>query len=258
MGAHQKFDRIARRQLTKLGVAASEFPAISIILHFEGKNGPDAIKRKSPAHDEPWHYFNPFDDDDTQLVELIQSHYEQLVKQLKAGNQERCAFEAAWLAHALVDGLTPAHHYPYEEKLEELRGGEDLLSRNTIKDKLVLQGDTRREKVKNNWKMWGPKGLMTAHGMFELGVATLIKPLRFSESLPTNQDIKTISSIGVAQWFVRSAREIAVLDLYHHYLDRGFTPKLAYQIRHKLGPITVKAISLAWYQALADAEKIKK
>lgn len=255
MGAHQKFDRIARRQLTKLVGSNDGFPAIGKILHFEGKNGPDAIKRKSPAVDEPWHYFNPFDKEDTQLVDLIQSHYDKLVEHLKENNQERSAFEASWLAHAIVDGLTPAHHYPYEEKLTEIRGGAHISGRTSVKAKLVQPGATKTIKLKNNWKMWGPKGLMTAHGMFELGVATLIKPLRFSESAPTKKDLKIMADIGVAEWFVRSAREIAVLDLYHHYLEKGFTPKLAYQVRHKLGPIIVKAISLSWYQAHQDSLK---
>jgi hypothetical protein len=70
-------------------------------LHFEGKNGPDAIKRKSPAQDEPWHYYSPFDEQDSQLIDLIKSHYKQLVVELKAKNKEKSAFEAAWLAHAL-------------------------------------------------------------------------------------------------------------------------------------------------------------
>lgn len=258
MGAHQKFDRISRRQLTKMMGTKDGFPAISKILHFEGKNGPDAIKRKSPAKDEPWHYFNPFDAKDSQLPELIQYHYDKLVEDLKVNNAERAAFEAAWLAHAIVDGLTPAHHFPYEEKLVELRGGESIATRTTIRQKLVMPGLTRRDQVKKNWLMWGPRGLMTGHGMFELGVASLIKPLTFSEAVPTVQDKEVMKTIGVAEWFVRSAREIAVLDMYHHYLVKGFTPKLAYQIRHKLGPITVRAITLAWYQAAVDAGLVKK
>lgn len=256
MGAHQKFDRLARRQVSVLAGTRGGFPPISKILLFEGKNGPDGIKRKSPAQDEPWHYINPFDDNDTQLIELIQDHYDKLVEDLRNHNTEKAAFEAAWLAHALVDGLTPAHHYPYEEKLVELRG-EDILSRTTIKDKLVMPGATRREQLKNNWHMWGPKGLMTAHGMFELGVATLIKPLTFSESLPTKKDTALMQEIGVAAWFVRIAREIAVLDMYHRYLDKGFNAKLAYDIRHKLGPRIVQTITLAWYQAAKDAGTIE-
>ncbi len=253
LGAHQKIDRVARRHLSKLLPDDSLFPSSRLILQFEGKNGPDAIKRKSPARDEPWHYYSPFDDEDSQLIELIDDHYGQLIKELKAGNKERISFEAAWLAHAIVDGLTPAHHYPYEEKLTELRGGEGIESRTTIKGKLVMPGDNRRQKVKNNWKMWGPKGLLTTHGLFEVGVATLIMPLTFTEAIPTPLDIKTVEKIGVLELFKRSAREIAEIGMYDMYYQRGWTPKLAYQVRHKLGPAIVQTVTLTWYSALIEA-----
>src|SRR5438270_11284163 len=118
MGAHQKIDRLARHQLEIL-FPHCRFPAAAEILHFEGGNGPDAIKRKSPAQNEPWHYLQPFDLKDTQLLDLIDHHYDQLVRALKKNDAVKAAFEAAWLAHAVVDGLTPAHHYPYEQKLVE-------------------------------------------------------------------------------------------------------------------------------------------
>jgi hypothetical protein len=257
LGAHQKIDRIARKHLTRLIKDDSVFPNARHILHFEGKNGPDAIKRKSPAKDEPWHYYSPFDDDDSQLIDLIAEHYDLLVKELKAGNKERAAFEAAWLAHALVDGLTPAHHYPYEKKLGELRSGQGIESRTTIKEKLVMHGDTRREKVKNNWKMWGPKGLFTTHGLFEMGVATLIMPLGFGEAIPKARDKHKMEKIGAIEWFKRTAREIAVMDMYERYHHKGWTPKLAYDIRHKLGPLIIQTVSLTWYAALCDAGLIE-
>ncbi len=252
IGAHQKIDRIARKHLTKLVGNDEVFPAIRDILHFEGKNGPDAIKRKSPAKDELWHYFNPFDDDDTQIVEIISDHYQQLMNELKGRNNERIAFEAAWLSHAIVDGLTPAHHFPYEEKLTELRGGEGIETRTTIKGKILMPGVTKREKVKNNWKMWGPKGLMTTHGLFEIGVASIIAPLSFAETVPKKKDMELVLEIGVTEWFKRTAREIAVLDMYTRYQQKGWTPKLAYEVRHKLGPLIINNVTLAWYAALAE------
>ncbi len=258
LGAHQKIDRVARRHLTKLLADKSAFPSIRPILQFEGRNGPDAIKRKSPAVDEPWHYFDPFDEADTQLLGLIQDHYDNLVKELKIGNKERAAFEAAWLAHALVDGLTPAHHYPYEKELALLRGGDSLESRTTIKDKLVMPGITRRAKVQNNWKMWGPKGLFTTHGLFEMGFATIIAPLNFAEVVPTDTELASIEEIGIVEWFKRAAREIAVLDMYKNYYKKGWTPKLAWQVRHRLGPTIVQTVTLAWYAAVLDASLSKE
>lgn len=255
MGAHQKIDRVARKNLRELGVKSTAFPASKHILHFEGKNGPDGIKRKSPAVNEPWHYFNPFNDDDTALINLIDSHYQLLVAALKNKESERAAFEAAWLAHALVDGLTPAHHYPYEEKLNELRGGEGIETRTSIKEKLVLPGETRREQVKNNWKMWGPKGLMTTHGLFEFGIAALIAPLSFPQSVPKKEDIARMQELGVGEYFKQTAREIAVLDLYHRFYRKGWTTKLSLDIRKKLTPSIIKTVSLAWYCALLESRK---
>lgn len=258
IGAHQKIDSVARRHLGRIIPDNSIFPKIRNILQFEGRNGPDAIKRKSPAKDEPWHYYSPFDESDSGLIELIQGHYDELVSQLKLGNIERISFESAWLAHAIVDGLTPAHHYPYESELTELRGGKGNDTRNSVKEKLLIPGETKREIVKNNWKMWGPKGLMSTHGFFEIGVATLIKPLTFNEAVPKLKDIKRVQEIGVTELFKQSAREIAVLDMYENYYKKGWTPKLAWQVRHKLGPIMSQTVTLSWYAALVDAGLVEK
>ena len=258
LGAHQKFDKVARKHLAKIADGHAQFPTARKILHFEGKNGPDALKRKSPAKDEPWHYYSPFDDQDSILVKLIEDHYKQLVRELKQGNDERVAFEAAWLAHALVDGLTPAHHYPYEKKLVELRGGEGIETRTSIKAKWIIPGINRREKVKNNFKMWGPKGLITTHGLFELGIATIIAPLTFKEAVPSEHDIARMMDIGVIAWFQAAAREIAVMDMYGAYYKRGWTPKLAWLVRHKLGTVITQTITLTWYSALVEAGAIPR
>lgn len=257
MGTHQKIDRIARKNISKLVVDDSLFPKNNKILHFEGKNGPDGIKRKSPAVNEPWHFFNPFDDTDNALVHQIQAHYDLLVKELRKGSAERVAFEAAWLSHAIVDGLTPAHHYPYEEKLSELRGGEGNETRSSIKDKVLLPGDTRRQQVKNNWKMYGHKGLISTHGMFEMGVAAITAPLAFSDSLPSHKEIDLFQEIGISEWFTRTAREIAILDMYTRYYKRGWTTKLTLDVRNKLLPQIIKTVTLSWYGALIDSKVIR-
>ncbi len=255
LGAHQKFDSVSRRHLTKMGIKKNEFPGIRQILHFEGLKGPDAIKRKSPAKDEPWHYIDPFNDEDTALIELIKDHYDNLVLDIKRNETEKVAFEAAWLAHAIVDGLTPAHHYPYEEKLLELREGQGLETRDSLKNKWLLPGTTPTRQLKNNWKMWGPKGLMTAHGLFEIGIATMIKPLSFSDSVPTAHEAEMFGKHGIGAGFLKAAREIAVLEMYEKYLLKGWTPKLTWQVRHALAPIIIRTITLAWYQAIQDAQE---
>lgn len=255
IGTHQKFDRIARRRLKTLLPSGAPFPPIRMILQFEGKNGPDGIKRKSPSHDEPWHFYDPFDEKDTKLIKVINEHYKKLVRELRLGNMERSAFEAAWLAHALVDGLTPAHQYPYEQRLVELSGGLAVESRVSVKKKLVMHGNSRREKLRNNWLAWGPRGLRTAHGLFEMGIAAIVAPLSFGDTLLTDEETKTAHEIGPVEVFKRTAREIAVLGMYETYVNHGWTPRLAWQVRHKMAPSMVKVVTLVWYLAAIEAQK---
>jgi len=253
IGAHQKIDRLARASLRELLEDNSVFPTNKAILHFEGVNGPDAIKRKSPAKDEPWHYISPFDDKDTQLIDLIAGHYDQLVRALKKRDEVRAAFEAAWLAHALVDGLTPAHHYPYEEKLTELRGGAGIETRTSLKQKLVLPGQSHRQQVRNNWRMWGPGGLLTTHGFFEFGVAALLIPVTHRHMQLGPDEIDMLKNHGIIGLFKRTAKEVAGQGMYDQYYAAGWTPKLAKIVRRKLIPAVVQTVALTWYAALVDA-----
>jgi len=253
LGAHQKLNRLARGRLSLLLSNDGSFPGIKKIQHFEGVNGPDAIKRKSPAKDEPWHYYSPFDPKDTSIIDLIADHYGRLVAALKDNDEVRASFEAAWLSHAIVDGLTPAHHFPYEERLTELRGGAGIDTRTTIKDKLVLPGENRREQVRNNWKMWGPKGLLATHGFFEFGVAAIIKPLSVKQVPLSDKDIQDLQEHGIIELFRRLAKEVSSLGMYDTYMEVGWTPRLARQIRKHLVPAIVKMVTLAWYSAAVEA-----
>jgi len=256
IGAHQKIDRSAYKYLLKITENLSDFPSLRDILHFEGKNGPDGIKRKSPAIDEPWHFYDPFDEDDTQLLVLIKNHYDELVKQLKNGTPERAAFDTAWLAHAIVDGLTPAHHFPYEEKLEKLRG-DGMHTRDSIKNKLIIPGDTKRELIKNNWAMWGAGGLMSMHAMFEAGVAVIIAPLSMKAGIPSDTDIENLINIGYEEYFKRAAREIALLDMYERFHNKGWSRRLVRDVRNELGPTIIKTVCLTWFSAMRDAGLLK-
>jgi hypothetical protein len=255
LGAHQKIDRLARRNLERLA-PHSRFPGTRSILHFEGRHGPDAIKRKSPAKDEPWHYLKPFDLDDTQLIKLIERHYRQLVAALKDKDEVRASFEAAWLAHAVVDGLTPAHHYPYEEKLTELRSGSGIENRTTIGKKLIIPGQSAGHRVRNNWKMWGPKGLFTTHAAFEMGVAYLIAPLGSTGKRMrlTSDKIDQFEAQSLPEWFRKTAQDVAGLELYDAFYKTGWTIGLARRVRNQLAPILVQAVELVWYGALREAE----
>ncbi len=253
IGAHQKFDKSARK-LVEILRPKSSLPTAKQILHFEGNNGPDGIKRKSPAVDEPWHYWDPTDPEDHKLLEIIESHLAGLTQALKAGEMERASFESAWLAHAIVDGLTPPHHYPYEKKLIELRG-EGIETRTSFKQKVVIKGDTKRQTLSKNWKVWGAKGLLISHAYFEFGVSSTVRPMKFKKYVPTPGDIKHIKNIGFSAYLKEQALEIYELNMYERFLRRGWTMKLAKEIRTELAPRIVQCITLAWLLSLDEASE---
>jgi hypothetical protein len=258
-GAHQKIDRIARKHVATIFEGYGYyFPKTREILRFEGQNGPDGMKRKTPAQGEPWHFYNPHDPLDTKIVDIIEDHYQLLVVALREGNQTRAAFEASWLAHAIVDGLTPAHHYPYEQELVKLRGGEGIETRNSVKEKLLMHGDTISERLGNNWKMWGDKGLIATHFAFEWGIAVMISPFRFKLGLPIDSDLIELRQKGIAEMFKLRALQVADLNMYHKFYRSGWTPRLAKQVRKELIPLIVNTVDLAWYGAVLDSQKEHK
>ena len=252
IGVHQKIDRVARRHFAVLPGVADGFPAIKDILHFEGNNGPDGIKRKSPSQDEPWHYVDPTRPDDTGLADMIMGHHHNLIDALRMRNHERAAFEAAWLAHAIVDGLTPAHHYPLGDKIEELWGKpkEDRLS---IKDKNVIKGDTRRDTISKNWEYWGAKGVFMTHGLFEMGVATSIKTTRFTRVGPDHEWLNRADGQDLREVFNGAVQKVYRLDMYHDFWQNGWSSKLARQTRTQLVPEIIRVVTYAWYTAYREA-----
>lgn len=258
--AHQKLDRVAYRHLRQLVGTPDAFPSLKQILHFEGKRGPDASKLKNnpSGGEQPWHFVDPFNEDDVHLSKTISQHYKELVVALKSDNKTRSSFEAAWLAHALVDGLTPPHHYPYEAELEELRGGETRHSRTSALRRITVKGETHRESIKRSLKLVGPKGLLLSHTAFEAGAYAIILPLKLKRAFPTPEEIQTVREIGLPDYFSRLAREIGALDLYKRFYKYGWTPKLARQVRREMAPRMAMLVTLAWCCALMDAGLIKQ
>lgn len=253
--AHQKLDKVARNCLAELLGGDTEFPTYRDIVRFEGQNGPDSTRLKQGAGSEqPWHFYDPLDPQDTELPRIIEDHYRNLVAALSAQNRARAAFEAAWLAHALVDGLTPAHHYPYEEELKRLRGGQPRQNRVGLRNRALVRAGTPGESIKRSVQLIGPNGLLMNHTTFEGGAYTIIQMMRFRrDAFPSEEAFKHIEQTGIAAYFTERARVVAELHQYEQFMASGWTPQLGRQVRRRLIPEMVQMISLAWYQAAKEA-----
>lgn len=252
VGVHQKIDRAARRELNKIISKETYFPSIRGIIYFEGINGPDAIKHTNKSQDEPWYFIDPKKIGDRELVTIIGNHIHNLAKSLKKGNHVRAAFEASWLAHAVVDGLTPAHHYPLDNKIEEL-WGKSHHQRGSIKDKGLIRGASKRDTLSKNWQYWGAGGVMTAHVMFEMGVASAIAADKFKKCGPDQNDIVVLKKNGFESMYLDSVRRIYGLGMYDQFCKKGWTRSLAAETRKTLIPEIIKMVTLAWYQSLLDS-----
>jgi len=253
LGVHQRIDRVARRHLKTL-IGSSYFPDIKDILKFEGNNGPDGVKRKSPSLDEPWHYIDPKKPHDVSLIQIINDHQANLAAALYEKNHERASFEAAWLAHAIVDGLTPAHHYPLGDKIEELFG-KPHYERLTVKEKNLIKGDNRRDTVSKNWEYWGGGGIFSNHVMFEFGIMTLILGQSFPVTI-TDDDVAKLKEVGFEAMFHEMLHAIVDMQTYELYMKHGWDWRLSKTVRHDLVPLIMKAVCLGWYAATLDSEKI--
>lgn len=255
-GVHQKIDRVARRNLTHLINGSTDFPSAAEILTFEGKNGPDSIKYMSPVCDKPWHFIDPTDPNDTDLLKIIENHIHNLSWALRAGDRVKASFQAAWLAHAIVDGLTPAHHYPLHDKIEELWGK----PRHQItgsKTKNIIKGSGPRDTIAKNWEYYGAGGVMTAHIMFELGVASAINTDKFKLVQPKVSDIAHLNIDGFQAVFMNYLRKINDMQLYDEFCRTGWTRRLATRARRSLVPDIIQVVTLAWYQAVVQASQVE-
>lgn len=255
LGTHQKVDRIARRHLAPYLSENLSFPSSAQILHFEGSRGPDGVKLKSPGLDEPIHFIDPTSPEG-ELLEHIRNHTANLSAALRNHDEIRASFEAAWLAHAVADGLTPAHHEPMHEQIEHMRHADEEKLRK-VRGKAIMGGESRRAVVRNNWEYWGAKGIMTTHTLFEAGVAVAAKPYKFKSGMPFSHDIEALEHEGFEHMYVRLVTEVAALDMYKQFKKNGWTSELARLTNKELLPRIVLAITLAWYEAYNRALKEK-
>jgi hypothetical protein len=252
VGIHQRFDAAAYRMIAEY-LYGTSFPSLEKILQFEGYNGPDGVKSKEglkyhTTHDHaPSHLYDP-STDTGEVPEHIQTHYTGLVESLVKGDHIRSAFEAAWLAHFVCDGLTPAHHWPLEKKITEaIDRAEDEVETGDVSKLTAI--------IRKNWTIWGPKGHLSTHVVnFEIGIAIalLFFPIKakFSED-----ELSRARQLGPVDYFKAEARKIASLDLYNRFYQSGWTNDIATTVKRTLAPEITRAIGTIWLLAMLEASQ---
>jgi hypothetical protein len=257
IGVHQKLDKAARQLLAdQFGRDARVFPSIEKILYFEGTRGPDGLKAKSPGVDEPEHFIQP-DNDDGVLRQYILDHQYNLTQALIQNNHERAAFEAAWMAHAITDGLTPAHHYPFRKVVDELMTDKDYKTIFGHEIKGIMRGDNIAQAARNNWLYWGAGGVMTKHIAFEYGVAYVIAPISIKRLMPKDVKRSDFRGVDIEKAFYDSLAKVHALKMYDDFLQDGWTTKLVVETRETLIPEIIRAIALGWASSLEQANRAK-
>ena len=258
IGVHQKLDKAARLLLTqRLGRDARNFPSIEKILYFEGTRGPDGLKTKSPGVDEPEHFIQPGNDDGV-LIGYILDHQYNLAQALINHNHERAAFEAAWMAHAITDGLTPAHHYPFREVVDELMTDKDYKKIFGHEIKGIMRGDSIAQAARNNWLYWGVGGVMTKHIAYEYGVAYVIAPIGLKRLLPRDLKQSDFEEIDIKKEFYATLERVHSYRMYDLFLEDGWNTRLVRETREILIPEIIRMIALGWASSLQQANKAKK
>lgn len=250
MGTHQLLDQAARQTLGQYLPAGRYFPSSKEIIYFEGVRGPDGLKRKSPEQDDLSHMYD--EPDGGQLLTQILDHYHNLVLALRDCNHVRAAFEAAWLAHMLVDGLTPAHHFPLDNAKEELMSNKEFVKVFGEPIKGVMRGRTPLETMRNNWLYWGAGGYMSKHIAYEYGVALIVAVLPHKTLRPPIAAVD-LQNLDVRQIFADALGAIKPKEVYNQFRQDGWTTELAFATKDVLAPQMVRAIVRCWYAAMTEA-----
>ena len=256
VGTHQKLYKVSRRLFNKIAPKKPKFPSEQDILYFEGSRGPDGIKRKSPGVDEPISAINP-DKDDGELMRTMLDHQYNLRVALAEQNTVRAAFEAAWLAHVVTDGLTPAHHYPFDTLIDEMMGEMEYKKLFGAQVKGIMRGRNFAEATRNNWLYWGAGGVMSKHIAFELGVAYVVAAQSIKSLTPKLSRVDP-ASVNLKKEFNKALKKIAALDMYGRFLKEGWTTQLAIEARSILAPEIVRLVTLAWLSGLVPPTKEKQ
>ncbi len=251
LGIHQKFNASAYRLVAPM-LRDQAFPTLKQIQHFEGVNGPDGLKLKSPGEFEPDHMYDPAIGRG-EILKHIANHYQHLVEALKDQDQVRAAFEASWLAHSVTDGLTPAHQFPLQKHMNKLREGSESPENYSWRHKGLVRTGHMFESIRRNWAMWGKKGLLITHINFEMGVAATLLLFNIKATLEWSK-LNLAWKLGPVKFFKREATEVADLKLYDRFYSKGWTAELGHAIKTELAPITAQTIGTLWLLAYLEAD----
>lgn len=194
--------------------------------------------------------------DQRSVLTTILDHHWNLVRALKQHNDVRAAFEAAWMAHMLTDGLTPAHHFPLSKVQDELMTDKEMMRVFGQPIKGVMHGRSMLETLRNNWLYWGAGGHMSKHIAYEYGVAMIAATLPPKSILPEIQPAD-LEDVDVEHIFDKSLKLVKSLKMYERFCQDGWTTELALETKEILLPEIVKAVMLGWYSAAAEAYNIK-
>ncbi len=249
VGVHQRFDVAAYRMIASY-FAEDTFPSLKQLMHFEGMNGPDGLKVKSPGHHEPGHLYNP-ETGGGDIPRLITDHYRQLVESLRTKDLVRAGFDAAWLAHYICDGLTPAHHFPLDADMAKQSEHSKRIPRR-YKYTVIVPGINVIDTIRRSWAIWGGKGLLTTHFNFEVGVAAALVGFRLKAPLDHDRLAKARSS-GLLPFFTEEAKSVATLEMYETFYLSGWNAELAQMVKHRLAPQITQTIAIAWLLAYLEA-----
>lgn len=252
IATHQRLIRAARRAITPHVKSGIIFPPAKQIIHFEGKNGPDGLASKHSIDDQPHDFINPNDPKDRALIAEVKDHIHNLHAALKKNNPVRANFEAAWLSHIVIDGLTPAHHQPFKEQLKQIdpRDAHEIDSR--LK-RIFYSGDSTLDSFINNWKRLGPRGIGTNHMMFEAGIELLVMPMsprHLAKVQISSSDIKKIKAGKFTDIYLSTIKKIDARHMFERYEQSSWTTDLAADVREILIPATVRMVALAWLAAI--------
>lgn len=234
LGTHCSVNRLAYRALRQMAPQWS-LPRLHTINHFEGLQGVDGLwlhNRSLPSRST----YNPVTKAGNGLKEL-QYQFEALRHAIGLRRRRRIARRMAFLAHIVTDLCTPPHQHG---RLVALRHKRWYLF----------------WKIHDDWyERHVERYIVNHHLMFECHA--LFAPYRQTR-LPVviQSDWETVSpnqlTDAVLRYMDQSINTIRSLNLYHEYIQLGWTPAIQQQFSQQVFTQMTNAVATLWYWAFVS------